>query len=84
MPRQISLRLPDDLARRLDRLAAKRRTERSLVVREAIRAYLVGEAASETGRLFDRVGDLAGSVRGGPPDLGLKHREYLKERLGGG
>jgi Arc/MetJ-type ribon-helix-helix transcriptional regulator len=81
---QISLRLPDDLARRLDRLAAKRRTERSLVVREAIHAYVAAEAATRSGRPFDLVADLAGSVRGGPPDLGRRHREYLKERLGGG
>ena len=28
---------------------------------------------------FDRVRDLAGVVYGGPPDLGARHREYLKE-----
>ncbi|HEX9581746.1 MAG TPA: ribbon-helix-helix domain-containing protein [Gemmatimonadales bacterium] len=83
MPRQISLRLPDELARRLDRLAAKRRMDRSLVVREAIQAYLVDGGAG-AGRPLDRVRDLAGSLRGGPPDLAAGHREYLRQRLAGG
>lgn len=84
MARQMCVRLPDDLARKLDRLAARRRTDRSALVREAIQAYVSGEAAALTERPIDRVRDMAGAVRGGPPDLGLRHREYLKALLSGG
>lgn len=82
MERQISVRLPEELARRLDRLAQRRRTDRSGLVREAIQAYLAGTTASAAERPYDRVSDLAGSVYGGPPDLGARHREYLRERFG--
>ena len=57
---------------------------RSQLVREALQAFLEGPAASDANRPFDRVRDLAGVVYGGPPDLGARHREYLKEQLGGG
>ena len=83
MERQISVRLPSDLARRLDRLASKRGVDRSGVVREAIAAYLAAGAAGADQRPYDRVSDLAGSVSGGPPDLGARHREYLRERFRG-
>lgn len=83
MERQITVRLPRDLARHLDRLAAERRIGRSGLVREAVQAYLVGGAAGATDRPFDRVADLAGSVSGGPPDLAARHREYLRKRFRG-
>lgn len=80
MDAQITVRLPEELADRLDRLAAERGVRRSQLVREAIRAYLEHpEGAGAGERPFDRVRDLAGVVYGGPPDLGARHREYLKE-----
>lgn len=85
MDAQITVRVPTDLLKRLDRLAAQRGVGRSELVREAIRAYLAGPLEGGPGdRVFDRVRDLAGVVYGGPPDLGARHREYLKEILGGG
>ncbi len=85
MDAQITVRLPEELADRLDRLAAERRVRRSQLVREAIRAYLEHPAGPAEGeRPFDRVRDLAGLVYGGPPDLGARHREHLKEILLGG
>ncbi len=85
MEAQITVRVPAELAKRLDRIAAQRGVRRSELVREAIRAYLEGPFESGTAdRPFDRVRDLAGVVYGGPPDLGARHREYLKEILGGG
>jgi Arc/MetJ-type ribon-helix-helix transcriptional regulator len=85
MEAQVTVRLPRTELERLDRLAARRGVRRSVLVREAIRAYLEGpvEGRAEE-RPFDRVRDLAGVVYGGPPDLGARHREYLKEILGGG
>jgi hypothetical protein len=85
MEAQITVRVPEELVRRLDRIAARRGVRRSELVREAIRAYLDGPLEGRpSDRPFDRVRDLAGVVYGGPPDLGARHREYLKEILGGG
>ena len=84
MNSQITVRLPDELVRRLDRLAEARSIRRSELVRDAIRAYLKGPAAAEGEAPFRRVEDLAGVVYGGPPDLGARHRDYLKERFLGG
>lgn len=83
MDAQITVRLPQDLAQALERLAAERGIGRSELLRQALRAYLEGPTTAETERPFDRVRDLAGFVYGGPPDLGASHREYLKEIFGG-
>lgn len=79
---QISVRIPGDLAARLDETAGARGVDRSDVVRDALRLYLEGASASD--RPWDRIGDLAGAATGGPRDLGARHREHLKELLGGG
>jgi Arc/MetJ-type ribon-helix-helix transcriptional regulator len=84
MESQITVRLPEELAERLDRMASERGVRRSQLVREALLAFLEGPAACDAERPFDRVRDLAGVVYGGPPDLGARHREYLKEQFGGG
>lgn len=78
---QISVRLPGELAAKLDETAVARQVDRSDVVRDALRLYL--EGVTESDRPWDRIGDLAGAARGGPPDLGARHREHLKELLGG-
>lgn len=83
MDAQITVRVPQELAQVLDRLAAQRGIGRSELVREALRAYVEGPAVNESERPFDRVRDLAGTLYGGPPDLGARHREYLKEIFGG-
>lgn len=84
METQLSVRLPGELARRLARAARARGVKRSELVREAIRAFLEGPPVGHGGSAYDRVRDLAGVVYGGPPDLGARHREYLKEIFLGG
>jgi len=79
---QISVRLPASLASKLEETASARGVDRSDIVREALGAYLEGPIRSE--QLWDRVGALAGSASGGPPDLGARHREHLKQILDGG
>lgn len=78
MESQITVRLPGELAERLERLALERGVGRSQLVREALQAFLERPAAPEVGRPFDRVRDLAGVVHGGPPDLGARYRGYLR------
>lgn len=76
----LSVRLPADLAARLEEVAGARGVDRSEVVRDALRLYLEGAPAEE--RPWDRIGELAGAARGGPPDLAARHREHMRERLG--
>jgi len=78
MSTQISLRLPEPLLKRVDQEARKRRVRRSDLVRQALEAFLNGEMAAIGGRPYDLIRDLAGSLSGGPPDLGERHREYLR------
>ena len=75
--RQISLRLPGELLRRLDAEARDRRIERSQLVRELLEEALMGAPVEE--RPGDRVSDLVGRYRLGTPDLGARHREHLRD-----
>jgi hypothetical protein len=81
MERQISLRLPEEILDRLDDLAEELGLGRSALVRRAILAYLESGILEPGERPIDRVRDLIGAAYGGPPDLGRRHREYLKDLL---
>jgi predicted DNA-binding protein len=64
--RTVTIKLPDSLALRLKQTVARRRATQSEVIREALEAHLAGPSA---GSYLELVGDLAGSLRGGPADL---------------
>lgn len=80
----MALRLDDQTKRRIARLAARRGTTRSALVREAIAALVEKEERQAAVRPHDLVKDLLGSVRGGDPDrstdVGKKVRRMLKSR----
>ena len=78
MERQLTLRVPADLAAKLERSARRLKRKRSEVVREALEHYLESEPEV---RPIERVRDLLGSVASGRSDLGQRHREYLVQRL---
>ena len=78
MERQLTMRLPADLATKLERSAKRLKRKRSEVVREALEQYLDTQPDV---RPIERVRDLLGSVASGRPDLGQRHRDYLTRRL---
>lgn len=78
MEQQISVRIPDDLAKRLARTAKLTRRKRSEIMRLALEQYLDSELHIKP---IDRVRDLLGKYESGVPDLGQRHREYLRARL---
>jgi predicted transcriptional regulator len=78
MERQLTMRLPADLAAKLERSAKRLKRKRSEVVREALEHYL--DTQPEV-RPIERVRDLLGSIESGRPDLGQRHRDYLIRRL---
>ncbi len=81
MERQLTLRMPADLANRLDRVARLTRRRRSEVVRLALEQYLGEPNTKLQRRPIELVRDLLGSVESGVPDLGQHHRDYLLKRL---
>jgi len=72
--RTVTVKLPDSLAVRLRQVVARRRATQSDVIREALEAHL---DAPGVGSCAELVGDLAGSLRGGPRDLSSNKR-HLK------
>ena len=78
MERQLTMRLPADLAAKLERWAKRLKRTRSELVREALEQYL--DSQPEVGPI-ERVRDLLGRVQSGVPDLGQRHRDYLVRRL---
>ena len=78
MDSQLSLRLPEALADKLERSARRLRRKRSDVVRLALEQFLETEPDI---RPIERVRDLLGRVESGIPDLGQRHREHLIRRL---
>ena len=79
MDAQLTLRLPADLASKLETAARRLNRKRSDVVRLALGQFLEGDVAP--GRPVERVRDLLGSVQSGISDLGSRHREHLIARL---
>jgi Arc/MetJ-type ribon-helix-helix transcriptional regulator len=75
-----SVRLDPETERALEQLARSRSVSKSEVMRQAIELL----ASQERQAPFDRVADLIGSVRGGPPDLsehtGKRFRQMLADR----
>ncbi|HEX6768492.1 MAG TPA: ribbon-helix-helix protein, CopG family [Candidatus Binatia bacterium] len=78
MESQLTMRLPADLAAKLERSAKRLKRKRSEVVRAALEQYLNTEPDL---RPIEQVRDLLGSVASGKPDLGQRHRDYLIRRL---
>jgi Arc/MetJ-type ribon-helix-helix transcriptional regulator len=76
----ISVRLDPETEHALEELARRRSVSKSEIVRQAIELL----ASQERQAPFDRVADLIGSVRGGPPDLseetGKRFRQLLADR----
>ena len=78
MERQLTMRLPADLAAKLERSARRLKRKRSEVVRQALEHFLDTQPDV---RPIERVRDLLGDVASGRPDLGQRHRDYLIHRL---
>ncbi len=75
---QLTLRLPGELAAKLERSAKRLKRKRSDVVRLALEQFLTSKPRT---RAIDSVRDLLGAVESGVPDLGQRHREHLIGRL---
>ena len=82
MNKQITVRIPDDLAELLERRAKLMRRKRAELVRMALEEYLAQPSSVREGKTpYQRAMELGliGAVESGVPDLGSKHREHLEE-----
>jgi predicted DNA-binding protein len=73
----ISLKLPDDLLELLERESRTRRTTKSSLVRECLEKTLAGRVPDREATCYDLARDLAGSLKGLPPDLATNPK-YLE------
>jgi hypothetical protein len=74
--KNVSLKLPDDLHARLNRLANDRGAAKSDIIREALEAYFANGKSGPRMSCLDLAGDLVGSIDG-PPDLST-NRKYMR------
>ena len=84
MGRQLTVRMSDELAAKLEEAARRLRRRRSEIIRLALERFLrdvLEDWEGEPLRPIERVRDLLGRMESGIPDLGQRHREYLIERL---
>lgn len=70
----LTLKVPDDLAERLNRRARDLNRPKSEIIRQALAAQLNGEM--KVGSLLDRAGDLIGKYASGRRDS--SHKKHLK------
>jgi metal-responsive CopG/Arc/MetJ family transcriptional regulator len=83
MSKQLSIRIPDDLASALDKASERLNLRASDLIRMALRDFLRNFAPASR-KPADRVRTLIGSLESGIPDLAERHREYVMESLGRG
>jgi len=78
----ITLRIDPELRRRVDRIARRKKTSTSEVLREAIATWVEREDSAVTP--YESIKDLIGTVKGGDPhrstDMGKKFTELLRTR----
>jgi predicted transcriptional regulator len=72
----LSLRLPEELDTRVGAIARQRGCRKSEVVRNALEAYLAGEASLFSGSALDLAGNLVGALDG-PVDLSY-HQKHMR------
>ncbi|MBV8203310.1 MAG: CopG family transcriptional regulator [Acidobacteria bacterium] len=75
-----SVRLDPETKRTLEQLARRRSASKSEVLRQAIELL----AAQDQAAPFDRVADLIGSIRGGPPNLSEQTGKRFRQLLATG
>lgn len=73
----LTVRLDEEIRRKLSRLVRATGKTRSEIVREALRRYLPGEADSRT--VYDRLADVIGTAHLGGGDRARRSEEILRE-----
>ena len=78
---QITVRMPDEYAKKLNNLSKETGTRRSDIIRLAMKQFL--EGTHKTNRLppYSKVSHLLGIIESDVNDLGQSHRKYLIQKV---
>ena len=74
-----TLQLPEPLLQRAVAKAKRLGVSQSQVLRDAIARDLAEERAGRT--MLDVMGEMVGCIKGGPPDLARRHKEYYRQGM---
>jgi predicted DNA-binding protein len=75
----ITLRLDKETRRKVERIAKRRQTTTSAILREAIGNWVSREESNVT--VYDQIKDLIGSVHGGDPKRSERGGRWIAEML---
>ena len=75
---QVTLRLPAELARKLEYGARRRRVPKSQLVREALQAYLAQPVVEPTLSAWERVAELVGTL---PEAADAHEQDLLRQQI---
>jgi len=79
---QITIRMPDEYASKIETLSRKMGIKRSDVIRIALKQFLEeGSAPGEYHSPYEKVSHLLGIVASDRNDLGQAHRRYLIDKI---
>jgi metal-responsive CopG/Arc/MetJ family transcriptional regulator len=78
---QITVRVPDEYAKKLNKLSKETGARRSDIIRLAIKQFLEGTHEAERLPPYSKVRHLLGIVESDVNDLGQSHRKYLIQKI---
>ena len=74
----ISLKLPDDLLKQLEKASKVRRMTKSALVRKSLEKFLEEPSGADGPSCYDLAKDLIGSIKGLPRDIATNPK-YMKD-----
>jgi len=78
---QLTVRMPDDYARKIAILAEKMGLKKSDIARLALKQFVEENLRNDQSTPYQKVMHLLGSVESGTKDLGQRHRHYLMKKI---
>ena len=79
---QLTIRMPDQYKDKLNMLAEKMGLKKSDLIRIALKQFIEENLTLDQRRPFEKVSDLLGTAQSNVHDLGQRHRDYLKKKIG--
>lgn len=78
---QLTVRVSDEYAEKLERLTKRMGIKRSDIVRLALKQFLEEGFEKDPRTPFQKISHLLGIVESGLKDLGKHHRDYLVQKI---
>ena len=78
---QLTVRMPEEYSKKLERLSRKMGLKRSDIVRLALKQFLAEKEENIYSSPFQKVSHLLGAAESGIKDLGQRHRVYLIQKI---